>query len=88
MLFDLTKAIITITFLQGRSTPYYGYSKSDWDALSEVDKTLIEKEYVFIKNTREGQKLKDMINARTQSIIHLGVNGGRNRKSITMTAIS
>lgn len=76
----LIKTVFFIAIIQGCSTPYYGYSKSDWYALSIIERAEIEKEYEFVKNTRKEQKHKDIINARTQSIIDLGVDGGKNQK--------
>lgn len=74
-LFNLIKTIFVVVIMQGCATPYYGYSKSDWDAMSEIDKVAIKEEYEFIKNTQAQQKHKDIIGARTQSIIDRGVKG-------------
>ena len=63
--------------LLGCSTPYYGYSKDDWNNLSEEERIAIKKEYQFIIEARERQKHEDVIDARTQSVIDLGVEGAK-----------
>ena len=69
------KILLVIIALQGCSTPYYGHSKIEWDNLSEVEKVAVKKEYQFIIDSKVTQKHKDIIDARTQSVIDFGVEG-------------
>lgn len=61
--------------IQGCSTLYYGHTKEDWDNLSEEEKIAIKEEYQFIVDSKKEKAHKDIIDARTQSIIERGVEG-------------
>ena len=67
--------LFLILAIQGCSTPYYGYSKEDWNSLSEEERIAIKKEYQSIIDSNREQQHKDILDERTQSIIDRGVEG-------------
>jgi len=56
------------------TTPYFGYSKTDWKNLSKKERMTIKAEYKNIISAQREQKHTDLIDARKQSIISLGVD--------------
>ena len=62
-----------IVLITGCSTTYYGHSKTEWDMLSKEEQTTIIEEYQFIIESKRKQEHKDIIDARTESVIELGV---------------
>ncbi len=71
----VVRCLFVIVVFQGCSTPYYGHSKEDWEKLSEEEHVAIKKEYQFIVDSRKEQTHKNTINAKTQSVIDLGIAG-------------
>lgn len=70
-------AILFLITTQACTTPYYGYSKDDWGKLSEDEQATVKGDYELIIDSRREQVHRDIIDARTQSVIDLGVNGPR-----------
>ena len=60
--------------VQGCSTPYYGYTKENWNDFTEEEKALIKNEYQAITDIRNSQSHANKINKRTQSVIDYGVS--------------
>jgi len=67
--------LLVIVVFQGCSTPYYGYSKEGWESLSDEERIAKKEEYQVIIDSKKQQAHKDIIDARTQSVIDLGVKG-------------
>jgi TRAP-type C4-dicarboxylate transport system substrate-binding protein len=65
-------AIIFSLTLYGCSSPYYGYSKAEWDALSINERIAIKEEYDAILATKNNQRSNEVIQERTESIIDFG----------------
>lgn len=61
--------------IAGCATPYYGFSKEEWNSYTEEERMAIKAEYQDIMALQEDQKRRDAHNAITQSIIDRGVNG-------------
>ena len=61
----------------GCSSPYYGYTKADWNNLSDEQQIAIKQEYQNIIDSKSEQAHQDIIDARTRSIINRGVEGLR-----------
>ena len=74
--YTLTAILFLIT-AQACTTPYYGYSKDDWGKLTEAEQAIVKSDYETIIDSRKEQVHRDIIDARTQSVIDLGVNGPR-----------
>jgi len=66
--------LLTINMAYGCSAPYYGYTRSEWDNLTEEKKAAIKDEYKIIIDSRNEQKHTDKINSRTQSVLESGVS--------------
>jgi hypothetical protein len=58
--------------------PYYGYSESDWNNLSEEAKKEAQAEYQDIINVKQDQPHEAIIDNRKQQIIHRGVGAQAN----------
>lgn len=69
------KALLLVITLQGCSTPYYGYTKRDWNRLSAEEQDAVKAEYQEIVDFKRGQAHDDTLDARTQSIIDYAVDG-------------
>ena len=54
--------------------PYYGYTESEWNNLSEKDKAAAKAEYEQIIQSNRDQKHKDLIEQRKLDVIDYGVN--------------
>ncbi|MFV2061344.1 MAG: hypothetical protein ACC653_11725 [Gammaproteobacteria bacterium] len=54
------------------ATPYFGYSKTDWDNFTEEERTEIQVEYRKIIAIQKNLDHTDIINDRTQSVVDLG----------------
>ncbi|WP_455220375.1 hypothetical protein [Kaarinaea lacus] len=65
--------IIIILVLSACATPYYGYSKKEWERLSEEEKQAAQAEYKEIINYKLRRKHEDQFEARKQQIIQRGV---------------
>jgi len=68
-------ALLFLLSVPACTTPYYGYSKEDWGKLTKDEQTAVKSEYELIVESRREQVHRDIIDARTQSVIDLGVNG-------------
>lgn len=77
-LLPLFSSLLVVLFIQGCSALYYGHSKEDWDRLTDDEQAAIKLEYQTIIDSKRAQAHQDVINARTQSIIDLGVSGANN----------
>jgi hypothetical protein len=66
--------ILTTLLIVSCAKPYYGYSKSDWDSLSENDKAVVGYEYSKIIAYQKEQKHTDIIDASTHSVVDLGAS--------------
>ena len=62
--------------IQGCSTPYYGYTKQEWDNLSKDEKTAIKSDYQTVIDSKSVQEHADTINAIKDKIIKRGSNPG------------
>lgn len=69
-------ALVIIILLQGCSVVYYGHTKAEWDKLTDVEKATVKEEYQTVINVKNEQVHTDKIEARTQSVIDYGVQGG------------
>jgi TRAP-type C4-dicarboxylate transport system substrate-binding protein len=65
-------AIVTI-LLMSCATPYYGYSKAEWQKLSEEEKKTIQTEYDAIIQFNYRQEHEDQFDDRKQLVIKRGV---------------
>ncbi len=72
-LYKISLAFIASAFLLACSTPYYGYTKEDWDNLTEQERINIKDEYRAILATKNNQAHADKIDTRKQSIINYGI---------------
>ena len=72
---NILNVLLVVVVFQGCSTPNYGYSKEGWKSLSEEERVTIKEEYQAIIDSKKKQAHKDIIDARTQSIIDRGVAG-------------
>ena len=61
-------------FLISCATPYYGYTKNDWESLSEEEQTAVKAEYQDIIDSKKEQKHKDLLESYKQKIIDAGVS--------------
>jgi len=59
--------------LNGCATPYYGYSREDWEHLSAKEKQAVQAEYQEIINYRYRQNHEDQFEARKQQVIQHGM---------------
>lgn len=59
----------------GCAKPYYGYTKAEWDNLTDEERSVIKQDYEFLIEAQNQQKHGDTIDARTQSIIDRGTEG-------------
>lgn len=57
----------------GCSTPYYGYTKEDWNSLTKEKQDEVKAEYQSMVDIRENQRRMQPIDARTHSIMNYGV---------------
>ncbi len=71
----LVKTLLLVIAAQACSTPYYGYTKRDWDRLSVEEQSTVKNEYQAIVGLKREQVHKDALDARTQSIVEYGVGG-------------
>ena len=74
--------LLLIISIQGCSTSYYRHSKEDWNNLSIEERIAIKEEYQIIIDSKRGQAHKDILDARTQSIIDRGVDGPKYGKQL------
>ena len=54
-------------------TPYYGYSKEEWQKLTELEKKTAQEEYEEIIRFKYRQEHEDQFEERKQSVINRGV---------------
>ncbi len=66
--------MISASLLQACSSPYYGYTKNEWDSLTDEQRTIVKEEYQAVITARNNQSHTDKLDERTQSIIEFGVN--------------
>ena len=64
--------ILVIILLLGCATPYYGYSKTEWEKLSDEEKKAAQTEYDEIIQFKYRQKHEDQFEDRKQQIINRG----------------
>jgi len=57
------------------ATPYYGYSKSDWDKLTDEEQNAAKAEYKTIIDEKNEQRHQDTIDGMKQNVIDRGVRG-------------
>jgi hypothetical protein len=69
--------VVGVMFLSGCSMFYYGYTKEEWDALSEQTKIEVKKEYQRVMETKEAQKHDDVIEQRDESVGGYGVKNSK-----------
>lgn len=69
-----------IILISGCSSPYYGYTKQEWDGFSEKEQAAIKAEYQTVIDAKNNQAHTDKINDRTQSVIDYGVSPGKSAK--------
>ena len=64
---------MAVFLLASCATPYYGYSKQEWQKLTEVEKKAAQKEYEEIIRFKYHQKHEDQLEDRKQSVINRGL---------------
>ena len=70
----LKQSIAIVTFLlMSCATPYYGYSKAEWQKLSVQEKKTIQAEYDAIIQFKYRQEHEDQFEDRKQQVIKRGV---------------
>lgn len=74
------KILPLVIIIQACSSPFYGYSKRDWDRLSAEQQNAIQEEYQAIVDLKQTQAHTDALDSRTQSIIDYGVGGPKHGK--------
>lgn len=72
--FCLTVAVVMFG-LQACATPYYGYSKADWDNLGEAQRATIRQAYQVVVDSRQDQAHRDLIDSHSDWIIYRGARG-------------
>ena len=65
--------LIAAPLVTSCATPYYGYSKQEWQQFSEEDKQAIEAEYEEIIQFKYRQTHEDQFEERKQQVIKRGV---------------
>ena len=63
-----------IILFAGCATPYYGYSKEEWQKLSTEEKKAAQTEYDEIINFKYRQEHEDQFDDRNHQIIYRGVS--------------
>lgn len=71
--------IVTSLIFTACSTPYFGYSETDWQALSKSERNTIKSEYQTIIDARENQKYQDVIDKFEQEFVDRSVSGSSNK---------
>lgn len=57
----------------GCSMFYYGYTKDEWNVLSEEEQLRVKEEYKRVMATKNEQEAKNTIDKRTDSILDYGI---------------
>ena len=65
--------VIATLLIVGCATPYYGYSKEEWQKLSDEEKKVAEKEYEEIIQFKYRQEHEDQFEHQKQKMINRGV---------------
>ncbi len=52
---------------------YFGYSKAEWNKLTDAEKATVKEEYQTIINSKNEQPYTLKMKARTQSVIDYGL---------------
>lgn len=70
-------SVILMVFCMGCSMFYYGYTKEEWNALSEQTKHEVKQEYQRVMETKEAQKHDDIIEKRDESVGGYGIQNSK-----------
>jgi len=76
LLNKLVKLYLTIVIILfvGCATPYYGYTKTEWEKLSDEEKKVAQAEYDEIIHFKYRQEHEDQFDDRKQQIINRGAS--------------
>ena len=73
-IFAILSLAVTAFLMVSCATPYYGYSKQEWQKLSEEEKQAVQTEYEEIIQFKYRQEHEDQFDDRKHQIINRGVN--------------
>ena len=65
--------VIAALLIAGCATPYYGYSKEEWQKPSGEEKKMAQKEYEEIIQLKYRQEHEDQFEQQKQKVINRGV---------------
>lgn len=70
------RLVASTLLLSACASPYYGYSKGEWQNLTTAEQDAVKSEFQDIVNARETEKYRYQINSSKRNIIYRGVCGG------------
>ena len=71
---SLLCGMIALLLLSSCATPYYGYSKAEWEQLSPEQQNSIKSEYDQALHYKNTMAHEDMIEGRKQDVVDWGVS--------------
>jgi len=69
----LSLVVVLLTTF-GCTKPYYGYSKTEWEELTEEEQQAVKSQYARVLHDKDTMRHEDMIDDRKQQVIDLGVS--------------
>ena len=64
--------VLMVTIVFACAKPYYGYTRQEWDGMSDTYKSKIQAEYQQVLDAKNSQKHKDLIEEHRQKTIDFG----------------